>query len=157
MSLPAPVARLAAQIVKVLSPELLTEGWRALAEETCNPLTGQCVNASGALWYLLGGSDRGWKWRSIPERVWPEGGPHYFLEHVPTGIVVDLTAGQYSPRVRIPYERSEGRAPATRGRDEEGRALPPKGAREVVRRVMATQSGRSAVRAARAWSEEHLT
>lgn len=148
-----PVDRLGAEIVGVLSPELLHAGWRALAEETCNPLTGQCVNASGALWYLLGGTEAGWRWRNIPERAWPEGGPHYFLEHVPTGRLVDLTAGQYAPSVRIPYERAEGRAPPTRGRDELGKPLPPSGSREVVRRVMSTKRGRDAVKAARAWGE----
>lgn len=151
-ALPKPIARLVRVVQGVLSPEELDAVWKPRAEASCNPLTGQCVNASGAIWYLLGGTEAGWRYRNIPARVWPEGGPHYFLEHAPTGLRVDATAGQYALGVRIPYELAEGRAPSTRGRDASGKALPPKGARAVVERVLALPGGREAVLAARRWS-----
>jgi hypothetical protein len=153
MRAPAPVEALSREIVKVLSPELLRPEWAVRAVASCNPLTGQCVNASGAFWYLVGGTASGWRYRRITAAVWPEGGPHYFLEHPTTGLLLDLTAGQFSGR--IPYELAEGGAPATRGRDASGAALPPVGARVVVDRVLSSAAGRKAVEAARAWSMRH--
>lgn len=152
--LPGPLRRLVREVQQVLRYDDLRPEWAAKAVASCNVLTGNCANASGVIWYVLGRVP-GWKFRSLPARVWPEGGPHYFLIHEPTGLILDPTAGQYPKGMHIPYERAEGRAPATRGRDKRGRALPLSAARPIVQRLLATPGGRSAVRAALRWSRAH--
>lgn len=149
-TLPEPVCNMVSLIQEVLTPELLTPEWFKKASESTFKYTGQCVNACGALWYLGGGTNSGWRWRNIPYRVW-SGGPHYFLIHSPTQLLVDPTAEQYGT-VSIPYALSEGRAPATRGRDAQGLALPPKSARVVVERILKTRNGAQLAAALKEWS-----
>ena len=54
---------------------------------------GNCYATSEAAYHLLGGREAGWK----PMRLdTGEAQNHWFLLHVPSGVILDLTAAQYT-------------------------------------------------------------
>ena len=86
----------------------LTVTFRPLRGTTADgaALRGQCVNASALFHLLAGGSASGWRMMRIGGDVWKHG-PHYFVEH-DSGTIIDPTADQFPPFVRIPYELAKG-------------------------------------------------
>jgi hypothetical protein len=52
---------------------------------------GNCYVTSEAVWHLLGGKKSGWK----PMVMKHEGDTHWFLQHVKTGTILDITAKQF--------------------------------------------------------------
>jgi len=91
----------------VLTPDLLTPKWRALAELSGHPHYGQCYVAAEAVYHLLGGRSR-WNSCVLSHKSWPEGmkegNTHWFLREKSTGLVMDPTAGQFS----YPVDYSRG-------------------------------------------------
>jgi hypothetical protein len=134
-------------------------------------LTGQCTNAAALFWYLAGGKALGWQNMRLPstldhlgrpkrdkhgrllqkKSLWSEG-PHAFVVHLPTGVVVDPTEGQYPPRVRIPYERAEGGTSGGFRKDTAGRTVPPRKVRTAARALRLDPRAASAIKLARDWA-----
>lgn len=153
-NLPPELIPLARAVQASLSPDLLDPYWSDKhAHPDCDQMTGHCVVASSAFWYLSGGPDAGWRMQRLTSKEWPvlsPGESHYWVKHIPTGVVVDLTSSQFS--IDVPYSKGRGGAPPTRGLDEDGRALPPVRAREVVSRVLSKEEGRIAAQSAKDWA-----
>ncbi len=119
-------------------------------------LTGQCSNASTLFWIMAGDKKMGWKCCSLPARIWPLGGPHAFIEHVPSGTIVDPTAGQYSRWQRIPYEKAEYRGNAgVRIDSETGLYVPHKPAIAALAKILADTRSASAIQSAYDWGIAH--
>lgn len=144
--IPGPVDRLVQLIRSHLTDDLLRAEWLERRLQGGKPTTGHCVAAASAFWWLAGGRDAGWRQRNLPERVWPAG-PHYFVVHAGTGLIVDPTADQFDEA--IPYGRADGRGPPTSG------GPIPKAARTLAARVMADPEGPDAIEGAKAWAYEN--
>jgi hypothetical protein len=107
-SVPVALRPLVAVVRRLALTCPLTVAFRPLRGTTAAgaALRGQCVNASALFHLLAGGSASGWRMMRIGGDVWKHG-PHYFVEH-DLGTIVDPTADQFPPTVRIPYEIAKG-------------------------------------------------
>jgi 8-oxo-dGTP pyrophosphatase MutT (NUDIX family)/GNAT superfamily N-acetyltransferase len=68
-----------------------------------NCLAGHCYVASETLYHMLGGKESGW----VPMNIQHEGGPHWYLKHKHSGVILDPTASQF--KTPVPYENGRGR------------------------------------------------
>lgn len=85
-------------------------------------MRGNCYVASEALYHLLGGRRAGYK----PMTVRHEGDVHWFLVHVPTGLVLDPTVSQFQSPPDYTKARGRGfltRTPSRRAREMMGRLV----------------------------------
>lgn len=64
---------------------------------------GNCYVCSEAIFHLLGGYEAGWK----PMYMKHEGDSHWFIQHKITGMIIDLTSGQF--KTIPPYDKAKGK------------------------------------------------
>ena len=133
-----------------LRPEDLTCEWRRASEASGIASTGQCFNATQAMYHLLGGPREGWTPVSLGKSVWPEGGPHWFLMHRPTGKRLDPTSDQYRGEP-IPYEVGVPKGfPTSKPVDSRTGMTPPTPAvRGLIGRVESSPGGKQLAACAR--------
>jgi len=66
---------------------------------------GFCRASSIAFQVLMGGEENGWRLMAIPDMFFPYG-PHHYILHKPSNIILDLTADQFTHHSgldKIPY------------------------------------------------------
>jgi cytidine deaminase len=90
-------------IQSVLTPDLLKKRYRNVPRK--NKLSGHCYAASEAYYHMRGGAESGF----VPMVLrLTGGGTHWFLQHVNTGKIVDITARQFPKRVNYAAAKACG-------------------------------------------------
>lgn len=119
MATNATAAQLAQEVKSILAEcdDLRRPPWRG----SPNPVAGHCYVASEVLFFLLRRYFGQWR----PEFVRVGGAPHWFLRHLKTRQILDVTADQFS--VVIPYDKARRKGFLTR--------IPSKRAKEMLRRL----------------------
>jgi GNAT superfamily N-acetyltransferase len=88
--LPARIQRVFDAVRANLTPDLLKPEYQG----NPNPYHGHCYVATESLFHLLDGKNTGWERMHL---AMPQG-PHWFLQHKKTGVVLDPTAEQFPER-----------------------------------------------------------
>lgn len=78
---------------------------------------GNCYAVSEAVYHITGGQAGPWR----PQTVRHEGGTHWYLKHLQTGIVLDLSAWQF--KTPVPYDQGVGRGFLTKQPSKAGMAM----------------------------------
>lgn len=147
-----PLVRLVRRYALVCPVEARYSRPRKGATKAGARLSGQCDNAASMFRWLAGGPALGWRLRNLPARLWRLG-PHWFIEHAPTGTIVDPTADQYPSGTRIPYERAEGRSSGGERRDPRtGEMLPKRSALLGAKALLEDPGARAIITLARRWA-----
>lgn len=92
-------------IEKFLTPDLLNNKWKKLADKK-NNFSGHCYIAAESIFHILGGKKAGYKSYVLNHAVWPDGldtgETHWFVKNK-DGKIVDPTAKQFD--IPIAYEK----------------------------------------------------
>lgn len=132
--LPQRIQRIYDAIRSNLSPDLLGKDssgrdWNdPKVRGSAHPLAGHCYVATEALWHLLDGKRTGWERMHLPSKE----GPHWFLQHKKTGVILDPTAEQYDERP--PYENARAKGFSV-GPPDYDPTKPSKRAQQLIDRV----------------------
>ena len=122
--LPARIQRIYDAVRSNLTQDLLKPEYRGNA----NPFHGHCYVATEALWHLLDGKKTGWERMHLAT---PQG-PHWFLQHRKTGVILDPTAEQFPSRPDYEKARAKG---FTVGPPDYNPDVPSKRAQVLIDRV----------------------
>jgi GNAT superfamily N-acetyltransferase len=122
--LPARVQRIYDTVRANLTQDLLKPEYQG----NPNPFHGHCYVATEALWHLLDGDKTGWERMHLATAQ----GPHWFLQHKKTGVILDPTAEQFPKRPA--YEKAKPKG-FTVGPPDYDPTKPSKRAQTLIDRV----------------------
>jgi hypothetical protein len=101
-----------------LTDDLLDPKWRRIRSKLdfVTPETGHCFVAAQTVYWLLGGSDAGWKGCVMtPDPARPKD-THWFVRNIHTGEIIDPTSSQF--RQKLDYATGRGCGFSTRAGDK---------------------------------------